>query len=83
MRYFYSGWIRTLVAMASYIFLRVRLIIMGGKVEIGIFFCLSGESMFLQKYLFNSPLYFIRLLSKSLNLIGCQCDNKGKLSKEF
>ena len=36
---------------------------------------------FLQKYLFRSPLRFIRLLSKSLNLIGCQGDKKDGFSK--
>ena len=36
--FFYSGWIRTLVAMATYISHRLIM----GKVEIDIFFCLIG-----------------------------------------
>ena len=66
---FYSGRIRTLVAMASYSF--HRLII--GKVEIGIFYCLIGDNriLFLQKCLLNNSSHFIRLLSELLNLIGC------------
>ena len=62
---FYFGRIRTLVAMAI---LSLHRLIMG-KVEIsakwlGIFV------FFLQKCLFSSPPCFIRLLSKSLDLIG-------------
>ena len=66
--FFYSGWIRTLVAMATYSF--HRLII--GKVEIGNFYCLIGDNriLFLQKCLWNSSSHFIRLLSELLNLIG-------------
>ena len=52
---FYSGQIRTLVAMATYSSHRLIM----GKVEID-----------LQKYLLSSPPCFIRLLYKSLNLIG-------------
>ena len=49
---FYSGRIRTLVAMATYSF--NRLIV--GKVEIGNFYCLIGDNriLFLQKSLLNS-----------------------------
>ena len=35
---------------------------------------------FLQKCLLSSPLRFVRLLSKSVNLIGCQGGKKGKFS---
>ena len=42
-----------------------------GKEEIDNFFCLVGDIwiFFLQKCLLSSPLRFIRLLSKSVNLI--------------
>ena len=45
-----------------------------GKEEIDNFFCLIGDIwiFFLQKCLLSSPLRFIRLLSKSVNLIGCR-----------
>ena len=36
--------------------------------------------MFLQKCLLSSPLRFIRLLSKSVNLIGCRRSKKGQFS---
>ena len=65
---FYSGRIRTLVAMATY---SSHGLIMG-KEEIDNFFCLIGDiwNFFLQKCLLSSPACFIQLLSKSLNLIG-------------
>ena len=65
---FYSGRIRTLVAMATYSFHRLIM----GKVEIGNFYCLIGDNriLFLQKCLLNSSSHFIRLLSELLNLIG-------------
>ena len=65
---FYSGRIRTLVAMATYCF--HRLII--GKVEIGNFYCfiVDNRILFLQKSLLNSSPHFIRLLTELLNLIG-------------
>ena len=65
---FYSGRIRTLVAMATYSFHR-RIM---GKVEIGNFYCLIGDNriLFLQKCLFSSTPHFIRLLSELLNMIG-------------
>ena len=71
----YSGRIRTLVAMATYIFHRHIM----GKVKSDICFCLNEDiwKMFLQKYFLGSPLLFIWLLSKSLNLIGCQGDKNG------
>ena len=52
-----------------------------GKEEIDNFFCLIGNiCIFLQKCLFSSPLRFIRLLSKSVNLIGCRRGKKGQFS---
>ena len=43
-----------------------------GKEEIDHFFLhFCGYLYFLQKCLFSSPLRFIRLLSKSVNMIGC------------
>ena len=67
---FYSGWKRTLVAMATYSFHGLIM----GKVEIGNFYCLIGDNriLFLQKCLLNNSSHFIRLLSKSLDLIGCR-----------
>ena len=67
---FYSGQIRTLVAMATYSFHRLIM----GKVEIGNFYCLIGNKrlLFLQKCLLNSSSHSIRLLSELLNLIGCR-----------
>ena len=64
---FYSGQIRTLVAMATYSSHRLIM----GKEEIDNFFCLIGDIwiFFLQKCLLSSPLRFIQLLSKSVNLI--------------
>ena len=69
--FFCSGRIRTLVAMATY---SSHTLIMG-KEEIDNFFCLNGDTLYLnfffkQKCLLNSPLHFIRLLSKSVKLIG-------------
>ena len=54
---FYSGRIRTLVAMATYSSNRLIM----GKVEICIFFCLIGDiwNFFLQKCLLSCPLHFI------------------------
>ena len=68
--FFYSGRIRTLVAMATYSFHRLIM----GKVKIGNFYCLIGDNriLFLQKCLLNSSSHFIRLLSELLNLIGCR-----------
>ena len=76
---FYYGRIRTLVAMATYSSHRLIM----GKEEIDNFFCLIGYiwNFFLQKCLFSSPLRFIRLLSKSVNLIGCRCGKKGQFRK--
>ena len=53
-----------------------------GKEEIQDFFCLVGEgwNFFLQKCLLSSPLRFVRLLSKSVNLIGCRGSKKGQFS---
>ena len=67
---FYSGRIRTLVAMATYSFHRLIM----EKVEIGNFYCLIGDIriLFLQKCLLNSSPHFITLLSELLNWIGCR-----------
>ena len=53
-----------------------------GKEDVDYFFCLIGDiwNFFLQKCLLSSPLRFIRLLSKSVNLIGCPCGKKGQFS---
>ena len=52
-----------------------------GKEEIDNFFCLIGDIwIFLQKYLLSSPLRFIPLLSKWVNLIGCRGSKKDKFS---
>ena len=53
-----------------------------GKEDIDNFFCLIGDilNFFLQKCLLSSPLRFIRLLSNSLNLIGCRRGKKGQFS---
>ena len=52
-----------------------------GKEEIDIFFVQLGIFGFiLQKCSLSSPLRFIRLLSKSVNLIGCRGGKKGQYS---
>ena len=52
-----------------------------GKEEIDFFFFLIWDIwIFLKKCLSSSPLRFIRLLSKSVNLIGCQRGKKGQFS---
>ena len=75
---FYSGRIRTLVAMATNSSHRLIM----GKEEIDNFFCLIGDiwNFFLQKCLLSSSLHFIQILSKSANLIGRRCGKKGKFS---
>ena len=62
--------------MATYNSHRLKMV----KEEIDNFFCLIGDiwNFFLQKCLLSSPLHFIRLLSKSVNLIGCRRGKKGK-----
>ena len=74
---FYSGRIKTLVAMATYSFHRLIM----GKVEIGNFYCLIRDNriLFLQKGLSNSSPHFIRLLLESLNLIG----SRGNINRSF
>ena len=53
-----------------------RLII--GKEEVDTLFCLNGDIFdFLQECLLSSSLRFMKLLSKSLNLIGCRVVKKG------
>ena len=56
-----------------------------GKVEIDSFCCLTGDIQlqFTQIFLLSSPPCFIRLLSKSLNLIGSRGDIKYKFSKNI
>ena len=74
---FCSGRIRTLVAMATYCSHRLLM----GKEEIVNFFCLIGDIwIFLQKCLLSSPLRFMRLLSKSVNVIGCRGSKKCQFS---
>ena len=53
-----------------------------GKEEIDNFFCLIGDiwNSFLQECLLSSPPRFIRLLFKSVNLIGCRRGKKGQFS---
>ena len=53
-----------------------------GIEEIDNFFYLIGDSwnFFLHKCLLSSPLRFIQLLSKAVNLIGCQGGNKDQFS---
>ena len=72
---FCSNRIRTLVAMATSSSHRLVM----GKEEIQDFFCLVGDilNFFLQKCLLSSPLSFIQILSKSVNLIGCRGGKKG------
>ena len=66
-----------MVAMATYSSHRLIM----GKEEIDIFFLSKwGYLIFLQKCLLSSPLHFTRLLSKSLNLIGCRGGKKGNFS---
>ena len=66
-----------MVAMETYSSHRLIM----GKEEIDHFFLSHyGYLYFLQKCLFSSPLRFIRLLSKSVNLIGCQGGKKGRFS---
>ena len=74
--FFYSNRIKNLVAMATYNSQRLIM----GKEEIDNFFCLIGDiwNFFLQKCLLSSPLRFIQLLSKSVNLIGCRRSKKGQ-----
>ena len=58
-----------------------RLIHVMGKEEIDIFsFSLGIFELFYRKYLLSSPLRFIRLLSKSVNLIGYRRGKKGQFS---
>ena len=65
---FYSGQIRTLVAMATYCFHRLIM----GRVEIGNFYCfiVDNRILFLQIYLLNSSPHSIRIFTELLNLIG-------------
>ena len=53
-----------------------------GKEEIDNFFLSHWGYLdfFLQKCLLSSPLRYMRLLSKSVNLIGCRRGKKGQFS---
>ena len=66
--------------MATYSFNRLIMV----KVEIGNFYCLIEDNriLFLQKCLLNSYPLFIRLLSDSVNLIGCRGNRKSEFSKK-
>ena len=72
---FCSGQIRTVVAMATYSSHRLIM----GKEEIDNFSVSMGifGKFVLQKCFLSSPLRFIRLLSKLLNLIGCRGGKMG------
>ena len=76
--FFYSGRIRTLVAMATYSSHRHIM----GKVEICKKKSVSVEifGFFFTECLLSSPLRFIRLLSKSVYLIGCRGGKKRQFS---
>ena len=66
-----------MVAMATYSSHRLIM----GKEEIDHFFFLIVDiCIFSQKCLFTSPVRFIRLLSKSVNLIGCLGGKKVRFS---
>ena len=62
--------LRTLVAMATYS--SHRLIMGKRKIVFSVSMRIFGIFFNLQKCLLSSRLHFIRRLSKSLNLIGCQ-----------
>ena len=64
--------------MATYSFHRLIM----GKEEIDFFSVSLGIfGFYLKKCLLSSPLCFIRLLSKSVNLIGCRCGKKVNFRK--
>ena len=50
------------------------------KRKLTIFSLIVDICIFLQKCLFSSPLRFMRLLSKSMTLIGCRGGKKGRFS---
>ena len=56
-----------------------------GKVEIGIYFCVTADifTKVLQKCSWSSPLQTVLILSKSLNLIGCHGNRNVKCSKKI
>ena len=55
-----------------------------GKVEIGIYFCVTADILtkVLLKCFWSSPLQIIRILSKSLILIGGHGNRKAKLREK-
>ena len=64
----------SLAAMVTYSSHRLIM----GKEEVDTHFCLNGDIwIFLQECLLSSSLRFMKLLSKSLNLIGCRVGKKG------
>ena len=77
---FYSGRIRTLVAMATFSLHRLIM----GKVENGNFYCLIGDNriLFLQKCLWSSSSHLLRLLSELLILIGRRANINSEVSKK-
>ena len=80
--FFYSGRIRTLVAIATYSSHRLIM----GKVEIDPFLLSYWRNLiffFSQIFLLSTPSRFICLLSKSHNLIGCRGDMNGRFSKNL
>ena len=54
-----------------------------GKVKIDIFSVSVGIFDFSQKCLLSSPIRFISVLSKSLNLIGCQGEKRANFRKKI
>ena len=56
-----------------------------GKVEIGIYFCVTADILtkVLQKCSWSSPLQTIRILSKWLILIGCHGNRNVKFLKKI
>ena len=55
------------------------------NVEIGIYFCVTADILtkVLQKCSWSRPLPAIRILSKTLILVGCHANRKAKFSKKY
>ena len=65
--------------MATYSFNRLKM----GKVEIGNFYCLIGDNrIYFYRNVYWIVFTVIRLLSDSLNLIGCRGNIKSEFSKK-
>ena len=73
---FCSGQIKTLIAMTTYSLHRFTTEKSRNRKKN----CLNWDFL-VQKCLLSSPLRFVRLLSKSPNLIGCHGDKKGRFLK--